>query len=245
MNLMRVHYIYTSVTIIFRPNASTFTLRIEANQLEPFHGSFSSIPRLFINNIIPSHAKVFQVAAEGSIQDLENLFASGQANIRDHGENGWSLLHHSLRNPPMCRFLIRSGLDVDEICCDVRRNSCLTPLHISYYHFGNIETTRSLLMGGADPVIEPGANISVAYDAIFGPEPESSTLFWDIIDLSSHFLFFNPTDSDRATLWLSAFQPRQYMMPHLGCLPSPAKKIEFLLNKGARPDKRIQWDQTV
>lgn len=70
------------------------------------------------------------------MQELMNLFASGQANVRDHDENGWSLLHvsvavaqiihvvnaqgwltmlkPSLDNPPICQFFVETGLDIDE-----------------------------------------------------------------------------------------------------------------------------------
>ncbi|KAF2972995.1 hypothetical protein GQX73_g665 [Xylaria multiplex] len=86
-------YAYTSVAIILRPKDSALALRIEANQCQFVGGSFLSTPRLSINNVVPSSSAVFEVAAKGSVQDLKALFASGQANIRDHDENGWSLLH--------------------------------------------------------------------------------------------------------------------------------------------------------
>ena len=118
--------------IRFMSKTSQIMLTVSGSKNSTILGSPLGIPTLCINNIIPSDSIVFQIAANGRVEDLLSLFASGKASLRDHDINGWSILHvstvnlsftwtllsrveYSVQNPPMCRFLVRSGLDIDEI----------------------------------------------------------------------------------------------------------------------------------
>ncbi|KAI0965356.1 hypothetical protein F4678DRAFT_334858 [Xylaria arbuscula] len=195
----------TSIRIIFKQGESTSALLFEVNQYPLPDGSSSSIPRLSVMNIISRHSLVFQVAQTGSVQDLMKLFASGQANIRDHDENGWSLLHHSLNNEVMCRFLVESGLDVDEVCYD-DEGYVITPLHLTHsnaidriapWHFTHPKTgiIRILLTGGADPTIEiPGRVSFTSFKAEEYGDPNDFTILCDIFSLSAHFGVSSMTD---------------------------------------------------
>jgi hypothetical protein len=58
-------------------------------------GSFLSIPRLAIHNIVPSHSPIFELAREGKLQSILELVGNGQASPHDRDEHGWSLLHVS------------------------------------------------------------------------------------------------------------------------------------------------------
>ncbi|KAF1979298.1 hypothetical protein BU23DRAFT_642668 [Bimuria novae-zelandiae CBS 107.79] len=49
--------------------------------------------RMFVLRVDQSNSPVFRVAVDGNVQDLTRLLAQGSANVRDHDENGWSLLH--------------------------------------------------------------------------------------------------------------------------------------------------------
>ncbi|KAI0455022.1 hypothetical protein F5B21DRAFT_473465 [Xylaria acuta] len=228
--------VYTGLKMIFKPQASTFALQIEVNQCQLVDGSFSGIPRLSINNIVSNDSRVFTVAASGSVQDLMSLFASGQANIRDHDENGWSLLHHSLENPPMCQFLVESGLDIDEACYrDITRSKDIwTPLHICYYRSWTMaETARILLAGGADPTINTHGWVSVIRLYALNLEDECTTLLCDIFDLSAHFGVSDVRSGLGWTILLSIFSPSRLRLCCHGSF-DPARRIECLLNRGSR-----------
>lgn len=68
-------------------------LTVSISQAQILCGSFSSIPKLSVNNIRPRDSLVFELAARGSVEDLKLLFAGGKANVHDHDPNNWSLLH--------------------------------------------------------------------------------------------------------------------------------------------------------
>ncbi|KAK3942476.1 hypothetical protein QBC46DRAFT_447683 [Diplogelasinospora grovesii] len=89
--------------------------RLIITQYHSFHGTFTSIPRLCVNNIIPSNSPVFSIVQEGRVQDLQALLREGKASLRDHDENGRPLLFHALTHPEMCRYLIKNGADVDQV----------------------------------------------------------------------------------------------------------------------------------
>ncbi|KAI0437210.1 hypothetical protein F4803DRAFT_165257 [Xylaria telfairii] len=232
---------YNCLKIGFKPQGSAFALQIEVNQCPQVNSSFASIPRLSIKNIAPSHSLGFRVAKSGSVQDLMNLFASGQANIRDHDENGWSLLHHSLGNPQMCQFLVQSGLDVDEITSSPEDGpkGTRTPLHLSYFSRKCLETTRILLVGGADPTINVYSSLSVTAHIANTVILKDFTLLRDIFNLCTHFGVSNVRNCAGRTILLSTFQLDQPILrPDDQYFFDPAKKIKFLLSRGSRIEER-------
>jgi len=80
-------------SIIFRPKGrqSMITLSVQQSQLAL--GALNGIPRICTNNIIPSNSLVFRFAAQGKIENILSLISNDQATLRDHDEDGWSLLH--------------------------------------------------------------------------------------------------------------------------------------------------------
>jgi hypothetical protein len=73
-------------------------LTVFVRQSQTFRGSPLVIPRLFINNVLPSDSLVFRIAATGQVEDLVSLVTSGKASLRDHDTKGASLLHVSDNN---------------------------------------------------------------------------------------------------------------------------------------------------
>ncbi|SCV51775.1 uncharacterized protein FFB14_12200 [Fusarium fujikuroi] len=94
-----------------------------------------------VSQILPNDSHVFQVASQGSVQDLMRLIVENKASLHDHDENGWSLLHHAVGNLPVLRFLIEEGLDVDEVAQENNKNHTrqTNPLILAYRHRYDIE----------------------------------------------------------------------------------------------------------
>ncbi|KAI3319225.1 hypothetical protein HD806DRAFT_296545 [Xylariaceae sp. AK1471] len=142
--------------ILVKPDESAFSLLVEVQQKQVLDGSFSSIPRISVNNIVPSNSLVFWIAFWETEKKLIRLILDGKANLRDHDERGWSLLHYAALNyryPRMCEFLIRNGLDVDEIACSGEGETSPLWLTIIPSEVSKIDTARILLTEGADPTI--------------------------------------------------------------------------------------------
>lgn len=59
---------------------------------EAFPESSSCISHLAVNRVIPAGSRVFTLVLEGRLQELREMFARGEASIRDHDEEGASLL---------------------------------------------------------------------------------------------------------------------------------------------------------
>ncbi|EWG54109.1 hypothetical protein FVEG_12403 [Fusarium verticillioides 7600] len=117
----------------------------------------SMLPRVIVCQILPNDSHVFQVASEGSIQDLMRLIVENKASLHDHDENGWSLLHHAVGNLPMMRFLIDEGLDVNEVAQDNHEyhTSETNPLVIAHdLRYDDINFSEVLLCAGADPTVD-------------------------------------------------------------------------------------------
>ncbi|KAJ8129716.1 hypothetical protein O1611_g3916 [Lasiodiplodia mahajangana] len=151
-----------SAKIRAKPDNAVWGFEIEMNEWELPGGSFSSIPRLSVHNVVPSGSLVFETASNGRVEDIKALFSSGQAGLHDHDERGWSLLHYSLENPEMCQFLARSGLDVDEPTSGGPVFQLVTPFHKSFLFYKNEEVMRILLAEGADPTISlPGTESAI------------------------------------------------------------------------------------
>ncbi|RGP66883.1 hypothetical protein FSPOR_6265 [Fusarium sporotrichioides] len=110
------------------------------------NSSVSSISRLQVNRILPSDSPVFRMVAQGELQGLLQMLQNGEASLRDHDEDGASLLFYSMKQPEMCKFLIEEGLDVDHVAFKWRSlpgsksSNCLQSVMVGL-----------LLTAGADP----------------------------------------------------------------------------------------------
>ncbi|RBR17539.1 hypothetical protein FVER53590_12056 [Fusarium verticillioides] len=102
-------------------------LSLSVSQRQLVLNSFTStLPSAMVCNILPENSLVFVTAQSGSVQDLLKLFEGGEASIHDHDTYGWSLLHYSVENLPVLKFLIGQGLDIDEVA------SCPDQVHLTY-----------------------------------------------------------------------------------------------------------------
>ena len=84
-----------SGTITFLPLAKsgrTRMLQVSMRQDELMDVFLSTIPSLSVNRIIPSDSLVFNVVEEGRLMELRQLLGNGTASLRDHDEDGRSLL---------------------------------------------------------------------------------------------------------------------------------------------------------
>jgi hypothetical protein len=126
----------TCVTYLPRYNQQKFMIKanwhITKNWLT---GKVSSISHLAINCVLPIGSAVFEVVDNGQLRELQEMLQTGQASLRDHDEEGRSLLfvrshipplqlldiskltkhilQYATREPAMCKFLIEKGLDVN------------------------------------------------------------------------------------------------------------------------------------
>jgi len=62
------------------------------HQARNWRGTQQFIPRLVLNNTIPSDSPVFAVVRSGRVEELQQMLARGQASLRDQDEHGASLL---------------------------------------------------------------------------------------------------------------------------------------------------------
>ncbi|KAI9666004.1 MAG: hypothetical protein M1821_003939 [Bathelium mastoideum] len=90
----KIREFIANVMFISKDLRSIITLTI--NQRQTLYDSVSSIPRLYVSNILPSNSLVFELAANGQVEDLKTLIADGKASLHDHDPRGWSLLHVSI-----------------------------------------------------------------------------------------------------------------------------------------------------
>ncbi|KAF5637789.1 hypothetical protein F52700_4491 [Fusarium sp. NRRL 52700] len=124
-----------NLTVKSKKKKKMITVSVNRDQLL-FDRFTSMLPRVIVSQVLPNNSHVFQVASQGSVQDLMRLIVNNKASLHDHDENGWSLLHliillhtkHAVGNLAMLRFLIDAGLDVDEVSKDDRQShSSQTP----------------------------------------------------------------------------------------------------------------------
>ncbi|EXK44770.1 hypothetical protein FOXG_03801 [Fusarium oxysporum f. sp. lycopersici 4287] len=130
-------------------------LSLSVNQGQLLFNSFSSmLPCVMVCNILPKDSHVFDTARNGSVQDLLQLIEGGKANIHDHDTDGWSLLHHSVGNLRVLKFLIEQGLDIDEVAALPGSDSQITPSHMALQHDRAPEHYEALLFAGADITLQ-------------------------------------------------------------------------------------------
>lgn len=82
----------TSVSLIHTLSQVKRMLKLTSRQYHGYHGAFSTIPRLFVNNILPANSPVFSVVRQGRMDEFQALLREGKASLRDHDEYGASLL---------------------------------------------------------------------------------------------------------------------------------------------------------
>ncbi|KAI8665653.1 hypothetical protein LRP88_03841 [Fusarium phalaenopsidis] len=138
--------------IMFRPSTSPWMFSISVSQGQLFDRSIQSIPRISVCPIIPNGSPVFRLVQEGKLREFRVLLDEGKASLRDHDEQGMPLLHYAAAGSvDMCKFLIESGADVDEM----GENSGTALSHIT--GLSRHDTTLVLLENMADPTLSyPG-----------------------------------------------------------------------------------------
>ncbi|KAK6082095.1 ankyrin repeat protein [Seiridium cupressi] len=153
-----------SATLSFLPSANVphkRMLTISLQQIEYLDAVSLRIPRIHVNRIFPRDSLVFKLVLDGALDELRELLTQGEASIRDHDEDGRSLLNYSTRQPEVCKFLVCCGLDVDHIARSMF-DSTLGPLLLSDLDEYDLESTvlhrvneyrKILLEAGADPTV--------------------------------------------------------------------------------------------
>ncbi|KAK7398438.1 hypothetical protein QQX98_012189 [Neonectria punicea] len=138
--------------IMFRPSASPWMFSVSVSQGQLFDRSIQSIPRISVCPIIPNGSPVFRLVQEGKLREFRILLDEGKASLRDHDEQGMPLLHYAAAGSvDMCKFLIESGADVNEM----GENSGTALSHIT--GLSRHDTTLVLLENMADPTLSyPG-----------------------------------------------------------------------------------------
>ncbi|EEU38837.1 uncharacterized protein NECHADRAFT_83143 [Fusarium vanettenii 77-13-4] len=138
--------------IMFRPSQSPWMFSVSVSQGQLFDRSIQSIPRISVCPIIPNGSPVFRLVQEGKLREFRVLLDEGKASLRDHDEQGMPLLHYAAAGSvDMCKFLIESGADVDEM----GENSGTALSHIT--GLSRHDTTLVLLENMADPTLSyPG-----------------------------------------------------------------------------------------
>ncbi|POR38554.1 hypothetical protein TPAR_01252 [Tolypocladium paradoxum] len=102
--------------LMFRPSDSSWMFTVSVSQGQLFDRSTQSIPRISVSPILPNDSLVFRLVQEGRLDDFRILLDEGKASLRDHDEQGMPLLHYAATgSTQMCKFLIESGADVDEM----------------------------------------------------------------------------------------------------------------------------------
>ncbi|KAH6886950.1 hypothetical protein B0T10DRAFT_490532 [Thelonectria olida] len=138
--------------IMFRPSTSPWMFAVSVSQGQLFDRSMQSIPRISICPILPNDSPVFRLVQGGQLDELRILLDERKASLRDHDEQGMPLLHYAATGSvEMCKFLIESGADVDEMA--EHSGTALSRIAGLNRH----DTTQVLLENMADPTLSyPG-----------------------------------------------------------------------------------------
>ncbi|KAM5354570.1 hypothetical protein ACJ41O_001217 [Fusarium nematophilum] len=134
--------------ITFRPSGSPWMFAVSVSQGQLFDRSIQSIPRISICPILPNDSLVFRLVQQGQLDDFRILLNQGKASLRDHDEQGMPLLHYAATGSvDMCKFLLESGADVDEM--GEHSGTALSRIA----GLGRHDTTLVLLENMADPTL--------------------------------------------------------------------------------------------
>nr|RBQ85011.1 hypothetical protein FVER53263_08826 [Fusarium verticillioides] len=139
-------------SIVFRPSNSPWMFSVSLSQGQLFDRSIQSIPRISVCRIVPNDSPVFTLVKQGSLKEFITMLQEGKASLRDHDEQGMPLLHYAATaSVEMCKFLIESGADVDEM--GEHTGTALSRIAGLDRH----DTTLVLLENMADPTLSyPG-----------------------------------------------------------------------------------------
>ncbi|KAI0555813.1 hypothetical protein F4679DRAFT_577935 [Xylaria curta] len=230
--------------LIFRPEKLNNILQIQVQQYQASFGSISLPPKVVVNNIVRNDSIIFRIAERGSVEELQRLFATGEASLRDCNENGASLLYYASSgwNAPVCEYLIQHGFDVDEVILIDSNGGETTPLHLSLGQ-ENLETSRALLTAGADPTMKftIGSCRASVIDELANnmASPSRNLPGYEIVryifDLASHFGVSNYR--------INGFRPLLHNLCNAGNTPTwlpvgPEKWVELFLDQGCQTDDR-------
>ncbi|KAI5468095.1 hypothetical protein BGZ63DRAFT_372941 [Mariannaea sp. PMI_226] len=192
-----------SATLAFFPSKKSIhktMLVVDFHHSERMYGDLLTIPRICVNTIQPNDAKVFEFVLKGNLEGLRKCLAEGDASIRDHDEDGMSLLFHAMDQPDICKFLVESGLDVDHLTQTVCGLSSITPLRYAIPISGKrdelqrINQCRTVLLeAGADPLLgfDSGGYENHAFRGVLdsGHAAESIAVFlnhgWPFINIET------------------------------------------------------------
>ncbi|KAK2677744.1 hypothetical protein RAB80_006484 [Fusarium oxysporum f. sp. vasinfectum] len=170
-------------------------LVLSVNQGQLLFNSFTSMsPCALVCNILPRNSLVFDTARSGSVQDLLKLFEGGEANIHDHDTYGWSLLHHSVGNLPVLKFLIEQGLDIDEAASEPDHSSQITPSHLALKYGVPACHYEALLYAGADMTLDVRGDVA-AIQWISFDDTEIGRTRMDQVFRISPFIYSDPSDT--------------------------------------------------
>ncbi|KAI8631521.1 hypothetical protein F5Y19DRAFT_398308 [Xylariaceae sp. FL1651] len=231
--------------LVFKPEKLNNILQIQVQQYQVSFGSISLPPKIVVNNIVRNDSIVFKIAEKGSVEELQRLFTTGEACLRDCDEKGASLLYYASRgwNAPVCEYLIQNGFDVDEVIL-IDSNGCeTTPLHLSLGQ-DNLETSRALLTAGADPTMKvtiSSCRRASVLDKLSNNmgSPSRNLPVYAIVpyifNLASHF--------DIGRYLIDGYRPVLHNLCNAGNMPSwlsvgPEEWVKFFLDRGCRTDDR-------
>ncbi|KAI1771127.1 hypothetical protein F4818DRAFT_445457 [Hypoxylon cercidicola] len=234
--------------MVFRLGKSSTVLRIEVHQYQVSLGSLSLPPKFVVSNIIPSSSAVFEIAKNGSVEELEHLFAVGQASLHDCDENSASLLYYasSGTNAAVCDYLVQRGFDVDEVIMDADGNEAYltTPLLLSLG--GNeMETCNVLLTAGADPTMKISIRgqlksvIDEMSDNMTPKSPNRSNKGYEL----TRFLFHHASHFGVTSYRIYGYRPLLHNLCDAANMPtwlasSPEQWVNLFLDQGCRTDDR-------
>ncbi|KAI1410600.1 ankyrin [Hypoxylon sp. FL1857] len=172
---------------------STFQREIE-------RGAVSSISRLAVNRVLPPESRVFKVVLDGDLHELQRMLRDGEASLRDHDEDGASLLSYSMLQPTVCKYLLENGLDVDHVIWGDPYTDTNTDTNVTRHPWCALQLSvgcmvsrpddidtflriqsfcRILLEAGADPTLDVGELGSFLSMASILGSPELKRLAWN------------------------------------------------------------------
>ncbi|SCV52755.1 uncharacterized protein FFB14_12773 [Fusarium fujikuroi] len=205
-------------------------LILSVEQVQGLFNSVINMPPCFtVCNILPRDSVVFDTTRCGSVKDLLQLFERGKANLHDHDTYGWSLLHHSVGNPPVLKFLIEKGLDVDEVASRPDIGKQTTPLHLSLVHGVAPDHYEALLNAGADVTLQVQGS-ATAIQWIANNDNEVSCLRMEQTLCKSPFAYADSSDMRNQDLI-----PRVCAESYISLSSEPfqaRRQIQILLKNG-------------
>jgi hypothetical protein len=83
-----------NLRISFLPKTNSTQVAFQAvlRQSHTRYGTWSSIPRLSVHNILPTTSSVFRLMFEGNMEEFQRMLTTGAASLQDQDEQGRSLL---------------------------------------------------------------------------------------------------------------------------------------------------------